>query len=64
LEVFGLGSLAERAEAPEPVVELAGRRAEARAAGDFGEADRLRAEIEAAGWEVRDVASGFELVPR
>jgi cysteinyl-tRNA synthetase len=64
LEVFGLGSVAERAEAPEPVVELAGRRAEARAAGDFGEADRLRAEIEAAGWEVRDVASGFELVPR
>ena len=28
----------------------------ARAGGDFDEADRLRAEIEEAGWEVRDVA--------
>ena len=32
--------------------------------GDYAEADRLRGEIEAAGWEVRDVAGGFELVPR
>jgi cysteinyl-tRNA synthetase len=64
LEVFGLGSLAERAEAPAAVSKLAARRAEARAAGDFAEADRLRGEIEAEGWEVRDVASGFELVPR
>jgi cysteinyl-tRNA synthetase len=64
LDLFGLGSLAERTEAPAEVSELAARRAEARAAGDFGEADRLRGEIEAAGWEVRDVAAGFELVPR
>jgi cysteinyl-tRNA synthetase len=64
LELFGLGSLAERAEAPAEVTGLAERRAEARAAGDFDEADRLRGEIEAAGWEVRDVAAGFELVRR
>jgi cysteinyl-tRNA synthetase len=64
LELFGLGSLAERAEAPGEVTGLAERRAEARAAGDFDEADRLRGEIEAAGWEVRDVAAGFELVRR
>jgi cysteinyl-tRNA synthetase len=64
LDLFGLGSLAERKEAPAEVAALASRRAEARAAGDFAEADRLRGEIEAAGWEVRDVASGFELVPR
>ena len=64
LEVFGLGSLAERAEAPADVATLAEQRAEARAGGDFAEADRLRGEIEAAGWEVRDVADGFELVPR
>jgi cysteinyl-tRNA synthetase len=64
LEVFGLGSLAERAEAPAEVATLAEQRAEARAGGDFAEADRLRGEIEAAGWEVRDVAGGFELVPR
>ena len=37
-----------------------------RAAADFAESDRLRAEIEAAGWDVRDVAEppGFQLVPR
>ena len=46
------------------VVELAERRQRARAERDFGEADRLRAEIEAAGWEARDVAEGFQLVPR
>jgi cysteinyl-tRNA synthetase len=64
LELFGLGSLAERAEAPAEVTVLAERRAEARGAGDFAEADRLRGAIEAAGWEVRDVADGFELVRR
>jgi cysteinyl-tRNA synthetase len=64
LDVFGLGSLAETAEAPAEVVELAERRRQARAARDFDEADRLRAEIEAAGWEARDVADGFQLVPR
>ena len=44
-------------------VELA-RAAAARRAprSDFAEADRLRDEIEAAGWEVRDVAGGFQLV--
>jgi cysteinyl-tRNA synthetase len=62
LELFGLGSLAERTEAPAEVAALAERRAEARAGGDYVEADRLRGEIEAAGWEIRDVAAGFELV--
>ena len=46
------------------VVELATKRQEAREAGDFAEADRLRAEIEAAGWEVRDESGGFRLVPK
>jgi cysteinyl-tRNA synthetase len=64
LDLFGLGGLAERAEAPAEVAALASARAEARAGGDYAEADRLRGEIEAAGWEVRDVAGGFELVPR
>ena len=31
---------------------------------DFAEADRLRDEIADAGWEVRDVGEGYELVPR
>jgi len=64
LDVFGLASLAEAVDAPPEVIELAQRRREARAARDFDEADRLRAEIEAAGWEARDVADGFQLVPK
>jgi cysteinyl-tRNA synthetase len=36
----------------------------ARAAREFETADRLRAEIEAAGWEVRDEAGGYRLVPK
>src|SRR6478752_4605177 len=62
LDIFGLASLAEEEEAPIEIVELAKQRQEARAARDFDEADRLRAEIEAAGWEARDVADGFQLV--
>jgi cysteinyl-tRNA synthetase len=64
LELFGLGSLAERAQAPAEVVSLADRRQAARAARDFAEADRLRDELDALGWEVRDVAGGYELVQR
>jgi cysteinyl-tRNA synthetase len=64
LDIFGLASLAEDEDAPPEVMELAKQRQEARAARDFDEADRLRAEIEAAGWEARDVADGFQLVPR
>jgi cysteinyl-tRNA synthetase len=64
LGIFGLDSLAEQEEAPAEIVELARQRQEARAARQWDEADRLRAEIEAAGWEARDVAEGFQLVPR
>jgi cysteinyl-tRNA synthetase len=64
LELFGLGSLAERAEAPPEVVVLAEQRQSARAAKDFAEADRLRDAIAALGWEARDVAGGYELVRR
>jgi cysteinyl-tRNA synthetase len=66
LALFGLGSLAEAEAAPTELDELARQRAEVRANGDFGEADRLRQEIEEAGWEVRDVAAepGYRLVPK
>jgi cysteinyl-tRNA synthetase len=64
LDVFGLASLAEQVEAPRNVVSLAERRMQARSDGDFDAADRLREEIEAAGWEVRDAAAGFQLVPK
>ena len=64
LDVFGLASLAEVLEAPVEVHELARRRQAAREARDFAESDRLRAEIEAAGWEARDEADGYRLVRR
>jgi cysteinyl-tRNA synthetase len=64
LELFGLGGLAEAVAAPADLVELAEKRQKARATRDFEEADRLRGEIEDQGWEVRDVAEGFELVPK
>jgi cysteinyl-tRNA synthetase len=63
LDLFGLGSLAEIDEAPEHVVALADRRQAARAAKEFAESDRLRTEIEAEGWEVRDDPDGYRLVP-
>ena len=55
-----------RIEAPDEVVALAAARAQARSVRDFAESDRLRDEIAAAGWEVRDTPGapgGFELVP-
>ncbi len=64
LDLFGLGSLAEDENAPPELVSLAERREAARAERDFAAADELRAEIEAAGWEVRDVADGFQLIPK
>ena len=64
LDIFGLGSLATSEEAPVDLRQLAQRRHEARAQGDFEEGDRLRTQIETAGWVVRDVAGGFQLVPK
>jgi cysteinyl-tRNA synthetase len=66
LRVFGLESLAASEAAPAEVEELARDRAQARARKDFEAGDRLREEIEAAGWEVRDVETepGFQLVPK
>jgi cysteinyl-tRNA synthetase len=64
LDVFGLGSLAESEAAPAEIVELAERRQQARVDRDFQEADRLRDEIDSAGWVVRDVVDGFRLVPK
>ncbi len=64
LDVFGLGSLAERRTAPPEVVALADARVAARSEREFAEADRLRAEIATLGWDVRDADDGYELVPR
>jgi cysteinyl-tRNA synthetase len=65
LSVFGLDSLGAAEAAPAEVGELAARRVTARAERDFALADRLRDELEAAGWEMRDEPGGrFTLVPR
>ena len=62
--MLGLENLLDAAEgAPAEVAELAERRDAARAARDFAEADRLRDELRARGWEVRDGPAGPELVP-
>jgi cysteinyl-tRNA synthetase len=64
LGVLALENLLDAdAAAPDEVVELAEARARAREGKDFAESDRLRDEIAAAGWTVRDVAGGYELVP-
>ena len=64
LGVFGLESLAEQEKAPPEIVSLAEKRQAARASRDFDEADRLRQEIESAGWQARDEPDGFRLVRR
>jgi hypothetical protein len=51
---------------PDPPAEIqdaARRRSEARAARDWATADRLRDEIEAAGWRVVDAGTAFRLEP-
>lgn len=50
--------------APDSVIELAKARQAARANKDFALADSLRDQIFAAGFEIADVASGFELTPK
>jgi cysteinyl-tRNA synthetase len=54
LGILGLASLSEPEPAPPEVVELAEARVAARVGRDFEEADRIREQIEAAGWEMRD----------
>jgi cysteinyl-tRNA synthetase len=64
LSVLGLESLlAPDEQAPQAVHELAEQREMARAQRDFTAADELRARIGELGWEVRDGAQGFELLP-
>jgi hypothetical protein len=48
---------------PPAVDEAARRRSDARAVGDWATADRLRAEIEAAGWRIVDSGTTYRLEP-
>jgi hypothetical protein len=50
-----------RVIAPQAIVDLAEQRAVARRAGDWPAADRLRAEIESAGWRVVDTGTLYDL---
>jgi cysteinyl-tRNA synthetase len=63
LDVLGLAGLAADDDVPAEIVSLAEERHEARAARDFARSDALRDQIAAAGFVVRDVEDGFELVP-
>ena len=59
---LGLGTWRPKEEAiPETVRALAAARAAAREAKQWAEADRLRAELQAAGWEVEDGPDGYAL---
>jgi cysteinyl-tRNA synthetase len=64
LELFGLESLATLPPVPPHVRELADLRERARKEKDFSESDRLRTEIEAEGWELRDEVGGYTLLPK
>ncbi|HEV7461853.1 MAG TPA: cysteine--tRNA ligase [Solirubrobacteraceae bacterium] len=66
LGVLGLENLLEPGDGAEPdaeALDLARRREAARTERDFAEADRLRDELRARGWEVRDSPEGPELIP-
>ena len=52
-----------RRHIPEEILTAAHERARARAERDWPEADRLRAEIEAAGWTIVDRGTDFALAP-
>jgi hypothetical protein len=52
-----------RAHIPAQVLDAAHARARAREARDWPEADRLRGEIEAAGWKIVDRGTDFALTP-
>lgn len=64
LHALGLeGLLAESADAADPEAQrLLAEREQARAARDFDRADRLRDELGARGYEVRDTSEGARLM--
>ncbi len=65
LPLLGLEALLAPADVPDPEAErVLAEREQARAARDFGRADRLRDELAERGYEVRDTPEGARLVRR
>lgn len=54
----------ERESAPDEIIALAQKRAEAKANKDWATADALRAQIDAAGWVVSDAKDGYKIVKK
>ena len=64
IHILGLDAIAETtSDIPEDVLRMAAERHDCRVAKDFSAADRLRDEIVARGYEVRDAAGGYKVVP-
>jgi cysteinyl-tRNA synthetase len=64
IHILGLDAVAETTtDIPEDVLRMAAERHESRVAKDYAAADRLRDEIVARGYEVRDAAGGYKVVP-
>lgn len=58
MDVLGVELLVDKEEIPEDVMDLVNQRAEAKKAKNFAEADRLRDEITAKGYSVKDTPNG------
>ena len=66
-EVFGLGLAQwqpQQTAIPEAIAALAEARADARKARNWAEADRLRAALQDAGYDVEDTPGGYALKPK
>jgi cysteinyl-tRNA synthetase len=62
-DLLALESVADPAAIDPDVSELLARRERARAERDFQTADRVREELQARGWQLRDGPDGPELIP-
>ena len=61
--MFALANIDSDDAVPAAVTQMVQDRETARAARDFGEADRLRDAVRALGYEIRDSADGPQAVP-
>lgn len=65
MEALGLAlpkeEKSEGVDAPEEIQAKAEARWQAKQSKDWGEADRLRDEVAAAGWEIKDTKEGYEI---